>query len=259
MTSDKVLPVIEPHEPHIGTLNERSLHAALKDWYAESGDRCEVPIDGFVADIVRGDLIIEIQTGSMTKMRRKLASLLRRHPVRLVLPLPAIKTIVWIDAEGQESSRRRSPRRRSWIDAFDQLVSLRHLLSDSNLSVDILLVHEEEVRGPLRKRRRRVDWSVHDRRLVEVRDAATFADPTDYLAFVPPSLDEPFTTSQLSRAVGCSMRTAQKAAYTLRHIGTLLVEGKAGRSVLYRRTLAGAEIHEGKPERCPDPSDTMDR
>ena len=222
--------------PHIGVLNERSLHAALKVWYEEEGDRFEVPVDGFVADIVRGDLIIEIQTGSTSALCRKLAALLRRHPVRLVLPIPTQKTIVEIDERGRELEERRSRRRGGWIDAFSGLVSLRELLGDSNLSVDVLLIHEEEVRLPRhRPRRRGKDWTVHDRRLVEVIDSVTFQDPTDYLTFVPTDLEEPFTTAELSSALGRSRKIAQKIAYTLRHIGALRLVGKRGNAFLYER------------------------
>lgn len=231
-------------KPHIGTLNEKSLHSALKLWYAEDGDRFEVPVDGFVADIVRGDLIIEIQTGSTSSMRRKLATLLRRHPVRLALPVAARKTIIHVDETGAETPGRLSPRRGRWDDAFSELVSLRELLSDSNLSIDVLLIHEQEIRGPLTRRRRRKDWSLHDRRLVEVQDVATFRDPTDYLAFIPSSLAEPFTTAELSEALGRPRRTAQKIAYTLRHLGALQIAGKQGNAILYRRMLAAAEVFE---------------
>jgi len=41
----------------IGTLNEGALHAQLKDWYRRSGDRVEQVVDGFVVDLVRGDLL----------------------------------------------------------------------------------------------------------------------------------------------------------------------------------------------------------
>jgi hypothetical protein len=37
--------------------------ASLKKWYAQPGDRFEVPVDGFVIDIVRDDLLLDIQTG----------------------------------------------------------------------------------------------------------------------------------------------------------------------------------------------------
>ncbi len=43
----------QPASPHIGTLNEKPLHASLKMWVAEPGDQFEVRIGRFVADIVR--------------------------------------------------------------------------------------------------------------------------------------------------------------------------------------------------------------
>ncbi len=73
------------------TLNEKPLHEALKRWYAQPGDSFEVPVDGFVADIVRGDLLIEIQTKNFSAIKRKLEKLLVRHPVRLVYPIPRAK------------------------------------------------------------------------------------------------------------------------------------------------------------------------
>jgi len=226
--------------PHIGTLNERSLHAALKEWYAEDGDRFEVPVDGFVADIVRGDLIIEIQTGSTSSLRRKLAALLRRHPVRLALPIAAQKVLIRLDESGRETGSRRSPKRGDWIDAFSELVSLRDLLGDPNLSVDVLLIREEEVRAPRLRRRRGKDWTVQDRRLVEVVDSVTFGDPIDYLAFIPISLDGPFTTRELAAALGRPQWLARKVAYTLRNLGSLRAVGKRGNAILYERELEAA-------------------
>ena len=46
-------------ETGIGVLNERSLHASLKEWYAEPGDATEVKVDGYVIDLVRGERLIE--------------------------------------------------------------------------------------------------------------------------------------------------------------------------------------------------------
>jgi hypothetical protein len=56
----------------IGLLNEKPLHASLKEWYAQPGDRFEVPVDGFVIDIVRDDLLLEIQTGSFGSIKSKI-------------------------------------------------------------------------------------------------------------------------------------------------------------------------------------------
>ena len=72
----------------IGTMRERHLHASLKQWYAEPGDRAEIPVDGYVIDLVRGDLLIEIQTRGFSGMRPKLAAMLARgHRIRVVHPI----------------------------------------------------------------------------------------------------------------------------------------------------------------------------
>ena len=92
----------------IGMLNEGALHAQLKDWYRRNGDRIERVIDGFVVDLVRGDLLVEIQTGGFAPLRRKLELLTRRHRVRLVAPVPLSRTIIRLSDEGELLSARRS-------------------------------------------------------------------------------------------------------------------------------------------------------
>ena len=72
----------------IGTLNEGALHAQLKEWYRRPGDLLEQVAGGFVVDLVRGDLLVEIQTGGFAPLRRKIELLAQEHPVRLVAPVP---------------------------------------------------------------------------------------------------------------------------------------------------------------------------
>jgi hypothetical protein len=221
----------------IGTLNERPLHAALKAWAAEEGDRFEVPVLGFVADIVRESTVIEIQTGSASGLRRKLSAFLPRHEVRVVLPVAARKTIVREDGEGREVERRTSPRRAHAVDAFRQLVSLGDLLGDSNLSIDIVLIHEEEVRRPAARHGRR-RYSVGERRLAQVLDCVALRHPADYLGVLPASLADDFTTADLARAIRQPRWMAQKIAYVLRTMGLLRVVGKSGNAFVYRRAAS---------------------
>src|SRR4051812_26512979 len=77
-------PGAERKRPVIGTLNEGSLHAQLKAWYREPGDLVEHPVDRFVIDLVRGKTLVEIQTGGLAPLRKKLGQLLDAHAVRLV-------------------------------------------------------------------------------------------------------------------------------------------------------------------------------
>ena len=65
----------------IGLLNEKPLHASLKEWYAQPGDKFEVAVDRYVVDIVRHDLLLEIQTGSFASIKTKLKSLVDSHRI----------------------------------------------------------------------------------------------------------------------------------------------------------------------------------
>jgi len=71
----------------IGLLNEKSLHSALKHWYAKPGDLLEFALDGYVVDILRGNHVIEIQTGNFCSIKRKMRDLSCRYRVTLIYPV----------------------------------------------------------------------------------------------------------------------------------------------------------------------------
>src|SRR3982751_5857292 len=103
----------------IGLLNEKPLHASLKRWYARPGDRFEVPVDGFVIDIVREDLLIEIQTRNFSAINSKLRRLTNSHQVRLIYPIIQEKYIVRsASANSGLDVRRKSPKRGRLEDLF---------------------------------------------------------------------------------------------------------------------------------------------
>lgn len=228
------------HPPHIGTLNEKPLHASLKTWISEPGDQFEVRIGRFVADIVRGSMIIEIQTGSTFPLKRKLHTLLKHHTVHLVIPIARQKTIISIDEAGNVISSRKSPKRGELLDVFHQLVNLRDLLGDANFSIEALLIHVEETRRPRTTRKRRwKDWEVHERHLIEVFDHVSFHHPGDFLAAIPSTLEEPFTTADLASAIGRPRRVAQEIAYCLRQMGALAVIDRKRSGIRYVRNFGG--------------------
>jgi len=226
----------------IGTLNESPLHANLKAWYARPDDRFEVAVDGFIVDIVRGDLLVEIQTANFSSIKRKLTALTANHRVRLVYPVAREKWIVKLARNGRgQPKRRKSPKRGSVEDVFRELVSFPHLLADPSFSLDVLLVQEEEVRHyDARRRWRRRGWVTDERRLLQVVGSRIFETPADVAALIPTSLAEPFTTAELSAAIGRPRRLAQKMAYCLREMGTISPVGKRGNAILYVRGSEGS-------------------
>ena len=218
-------------------LNEKSLHASLKAWYAQPGDRIEEPVDGSLIDIVRGDSLIEIQTRGFSALRHKLGRLVRGHPVRLVYPIAAEKWIVRLGADGiTPISRRKSPRHGAAVDLFRELVSFPRLLAHPNFTLEVLLIREEELRrhDPSANWRRR-GWVTAERRLLGVVDSQVFAAPEDLACLLPADLDEPFTTAELAAALARPRRLAQQMAYCLRSAGVLEEVGRRGRGVLYAR------------------------
>lgn len=221
---------------HIGTLREKPLHASLKRWYARPGDRVEQPVDGFVIDLVRGDLLIEVQTSGLSAMRPKVSSLLSAgHRLRIVHSIPIDKWILKVTDDGEVLSRRKSPKHGEQIDIFSELVGIPDLLLHDALEVEVLSTIEEELRVHTPgKSWRRKGWSVAERRLIEVTGSLLIISTDDLVALVPEGLPEAFTTADLAIALGRPRRVAQQMAYCLREMGALVVVGKRGRSIEYR-------------------------
>jgi hypothetical protein len=218
----------------IGTLNEGSLHAQLKDWYRRPGDRLEQPVDGYVVDIVRGGLLVEIQTGGFAPLRHKLERLLETRDVRLVVPLPLSRRIVRLSADGEVLSARRSPRRGRPEDVFARLVSIPALLAHPRFELELLLTHEDEHRRQEPGRAwRRHGWVVCGRTLASVDRTLFLRTPRDALRLLP-ELPDRFDTADLADAAACTRRLAQQMTYCLRAMGVLADDGRRGRAVLYR-------------------------
>lgn len=224
----------EAADTGIGTLKESSLHAALKDWLSEPGDMTEVPVDGYLIDIVRRDLLLEIQTANFSALKAKVNYLLNAHQVRVIYPVASERWIRRIKKNGRLISRRKSPKRGRFEDVFSELLRIPQQASHPNFSMEILLIQEEiDWRDDGRGSWRRRGWSISDRRLLAVIDRRTLHKPKDFLSFLPSDLSDPFTNQELTEALDVRPRLAQQMTYCLRNMGLLSVQGKKGRYNLY--------------------------
>ena len=225
----------KPDTKHlIGTLGERSLHSALKEWYALPGDQLEEKVDGFHIDIVRGSLLIEIQTTNFSSIKSKLNKLAEKRPVRLVFPIAQEKWIVRLAADGMmRLGRRKSSKKGNLYHLFGELVSIPDLIKSENFSLEVLLIQEEEVRcndgtGSWRRKGLRI----MDHYLIEILSQHIFNKPSDFKTLIPPELPEPYSTKELAEGIDQPRWLAQKIAYCLRHMGAIEVVGKKGNSLL---------------------------
>lgn len=219
----------------IGTLNESSLHAQLKELLTESGDELEVELNGFVIDIRRGDLLIEVQTGSFGAMGRKLDRLLSEHRIQLVHPI-AVTT--FLNKPG--ASPRRSPRRGSLYSVLDELVSIPTLLDHPNLTLDVLLVIVDKIQvHDATARRGRGGWRTTDRKLRSIESRHRLTGTDDLVALMPDGLGPSFTTADIASAGGISRDAAQKLAYCLRALDRIEVIDRSRAGYRYRWSGSG--------------------
>ena len=220
----------------IGTLQESSLHAALKNWYIRPEDVLETRVDGYWIDIVRGEELIEIQTRNFSAIRRKLERLVQEHPIRLVYPIAVEKFILRVaNISEKRISRRKSPKRGNAIDLFHELVRIPHLVKDPNFTLEIVYIQEEVVwQDDGLGSWRRKGWSLIDHRLITVVSRQEFHSAQDYASLLPASLPVPFTVRELAEKLGHSVPLARRMAYSLRKMGMLEFVGKRKGAYLYR-------------------------
>lgn len=219
----------------IGTLQEKTVHAILKDYYAPDKDMQEVWVGGYVADIYTGKEIIEIQTAGFDKLRGKLDSFLPHHQVTIVYPIPRIKYLIWMDEETKECSKpRKSNVKGSVYRAFYELYKIKPYLSDENLHLCFPLLELEEYRllNGFSKDRKRGSRR-YDRIPVALLGEVRIDSVSDYGDLIPDDLPEPFTVQEFGKAVGERRETAAKVLHILNYLHVIERRENRGRAYTY--------------------------
>ena len=125
----------------IGTLSEKTLHAALKAYYEPDDESREVALGGFVADIVGEEGIIEIQTRGFERLRGKLEAFLEAARVTVVYPVAVERRLCWIDPEtGAVSPPRGSTKKGVPFDVLPELYRIRPLFLHPNFRLRLALL-----------------------------------------------------------------------------------------------------------------------
>ncbi len=227
------------HDPHgFGTLQEKTLHAVMKQYYVPNEDYHEVPINGYIADIYTGEEIIEIQNANFGHMRDKLAAFLPEYQVYLVYPFPHKRWIIWMDPEtGEAKEKNRVRMTGSIYHALPEFFRIKQYLTDPNLHIRVPLIDLEEYRlldGTRTKRSKKIGSHRYDRVPIELYDEVIFDSVTDYLQLLPVDLPEEFTTTDLSKTAGIHINYARETLKLLFDIGIVARIGKDGKKYIYR-------------------------
>jgi hypothetical protein len=219
---------------------ETTLHRQLKDHYAATGGLTEQRIGRYRIDVIRDKQLIEVQLASLTAIRDKIATLVKKHDVLVVKPIIICKHLVKLRrAGGRIVSRRRSPKKRTLLDIFDELVHFTRVYPHRRLTLEVPLIEIEEHRYPGHGRRRRWrdnDHLVEDQHLVQIHEVHKFRTAADLCRMLPENLPRPFHTGHLSEGLSIERWIAQRMAYCLRHIGAIQQVGKLRSALLYEHT-----------------------
>lgn len=235
----KLKVLLKQHEPHgFGTLQEKTLHAVMKLYYEPDTDYHEVPIEGYIADIYTGSLIIEVQNGNFNKLRDKLKTFLPLYQVRVVLPIPHNKWLKYIDKESGELIRKhKSPVTGSIYSAFPELYKIKDYLTNPNLSFAFPLVDMDEYRlMQSQGRGRRKRGSRYDRMPLELYDEIIFERREDFIQVIPYELNETFTVREFADAAHIQRELARITLHILYHMKLVERPGKRSREYLYEVT-----------------------
>ncbi|MDO5292563.1 MAG: hypothetical protein Q4F05_07420 [bacterium] len=221
----------------IGTLSEKTLHAILKYYFEPDNTFHEIRYQGYVADILHDQDVIEIQTAGFNKLRRKLDVFLPAGSVRIVYPIAYEKYLEWIDEEtGRITDKRKSPKKGSPYEAFFELYKIKSYLTHPNLSLSIVLMNMEEQRllnGWSHNKKR--GSSRYERVPTKLVDQIDINCVEDYAKLVPESLGETFTTKTYKEATKLSIGVARTAIHVLNYVGVIRKVGKQGNLIIYER------------------------
>lgn len=220
----------------IGTMAEKSLHLALKYYFAPDADTHERPVGGFIADAVTEDGVIEIQTRGLSRLKPKLDAFLPLCPVTVVHPVAQTKWLCSVDENGVLQSRRKSPKHETVYTAMREVYTLREYLSKQNFRICIsaLEIAEYSVKRGKTKREKL------DREPISLCEIWMLESPADYAALLPQELSEQFTASDLACAVHTTETNARMFLNLLAKMGMIVESGRKSRYKLWKRSVSDA-------------------
>lgn len=216
----------------IGTLREKSLHAALKLYLEPEEAFREVMVGRFVADILNPKGIMEIQTSGFGKLREKLDFYLPHYPVTVVYPVAGVKWLISVAEDGSMSRRRKSPKAEGPWNILPELYSIREQMKQPGLGFCVPVLEVEEYR--LKDGRGRRGYTRWERMPVRLLDEVWVQGRQDFFRLLPPGLPEEFTAKDFRQRGGFSPMNGSLALSAARELGAVEQTGKRGRAFLYR-------------------------
>jgi hypothetical protein len=237
------------------------MHAAIKRFICPDETKHEILIDGsagckhteaedengkktkkrrFVADVLDGNTIYEIQTGGFSPLREKIQWILDNttYNVTVIHPIAETKWVSVINTKsGDIESRKKSPIKGKITDIAPELYFLKDFISSPRFSLVILMMEAEQYKKNIQKDgRKRPKYKKYELIPISLLRAYIFRSSSDYSLFIPEDLEEPFCVKNYSAKSKIRGINAYSIVKTLCHLGLLEDAGTIGRAAAYKRT-----------------------
>ena len=216
----------------IGTLHEKTLHIALKHFFAPDPSCHERQIGGMIADAVTEDGVIEIQTRNLSRLREKLRVFLSICPVTVVHPIANPKWLLTVDENGVLLSKRKSPKHETIFTAIREIYTLREFIGDTRFRLCICEMELAEYRYRANNQKRYTEKL--DRVPLKLKQIQYFTSPADYLSLLPAHRSEPFTAKEIAALANVNPSDMRMLLSILERLGAAEQTGKRGRAVLWQ-------------------------
>lgn len=214
----------------IGTLNEKAIHNALKNYYSIEMNQ-EAKIGCFYADATDENGIIEVQTANFLKLNKKLSSMLRACHVTVIYPYEKIVHNYSINEQTGEVLSNSKRSNNSYSDFFLELYRIKAFLTNPNLTICIAQL--EIRKNTYYKNNRRIRYKGLRKEKIPVRyiKEIRLDNAKDYMQFIPDGLPEQFTKKDLERL--CRPTDSSIMLEILEYVGAVKRVGKKGNSILF--------------------------
>ena len=234
----------------IGTLSEKQMHAAIKLFICPDESKHEIKIQDsalyiqkedekkrkFVADVLDGSTIYEIQTGSFAPLKEKIKWILDNTAYNIVLihPMPERLYVSYIEEDGKISPRKKSNRPRKLKHIVSELYHIKEFINNPRFTLIALMIEADQYRRGVTTKKR-VRTKKYETIPSSLICAHIFERGEDYKIFLPESLGGEFTVKQFSKESGILGIDAYSAVKLLCELGHICECGKIGRAKSYKK------------------------
>lgn len=224
----------------IGTLSEKSTHRLIKNYLEPNEEYHEVDVGNYIADIKRGNSIIEIQTQQFNRLIPKINYYIRNgYSITVVYPLVTKKTLNWIDTESLEVVQTRKSSHTGVIqDIFKELYWIIEYIVNKNICLKIILIDANEYKyldgyGPNNKNKATKIDKIPTKIIGEIN----FNSVSDLAQFIPNTLPKEWTVKDFIKHSKCNKRWAGSGIKLLRDFGVITVVRKQGNAYVYSKNF----------------------